>query len=52
MAKAKLNIDHFCIDDVLDMYTERDIKRKKKLEKKNDKKDSNCEDKLVIDIQV
>ena len=49
---AKLNIDHFGIDDVIDMYAERDLKRKKKLEKKNmdDKKDSN--DKLVINIEI
>lgn len=34
MAKPKMNIDHFCIDDVLDHYEERDNKRLKKQEKK------------------
>lgn len=36
MAKPKTNIDHFCIDDVLDEYEERDNKRIKKQEKKKD----------------
>ncbi len=49
---TKLNVDHFCIDDVLDMYTERDMKRKKKLEKKNKKKENRIEEKLIIDIKM
>lgn len=47
MAKAKLNIDHFCIDDVLDQYAERDNKRIKKQEKK--KKENN---KLQVEITI
>ena len=55
MAKlAKISIDHFCIDDILDMYAERDIKRRKKLEKKNKEKKTDIivNGKLEINIEM
>lgn len=48
MAKAKLNVDHFCIDDILDEYVERDSKRIKKLEKKKKEEVSKFEVEITL----